>query len=220
MTAFVKPTIRVFRALRVEALVLVASIAFVGACTPIPIVGYDAAIGDAEAGAVPGRWASDAGDAESGVAPLRKEWDAGVEDDAFPSAADVELELRVKHLLEAIMAGNPSLAPDLLYPRDAWVRSRDATDPGKVWDHKVKPAFLRDIDKLHKRTKNVERARFVSFELGHSVAHLPVKHRDLKKPLWRVKRSKLTFTIDEKVKSIYINEMTSFRGAWYVTRLR
>ncbi len=189
------------------------------ACTPIPIVGYDAQVSDAEAGAA--RASSDAGDAEAGAPTTpRKEWDAGVEDDAFPSAADDELVLRMKHLLEAIAANNPSLAPDLLYPRDAWVRSRDNTDPGKAWDHKVKPAFLRDIAKLHKRTKSIERARFVSFELGHAVAHLPVKRRDLKRPLWRVKHSKLTFTIDDKVKHLDVAEMTAFRGAWYVTRLR
>jgi hypothetical protein len=168
-----------------------------GACTPVPIVGYDAATTDAEAGAQP----TDAGDAEAAAPPKRREWDAGVDDDAFPSS-DQELELRMRHLLEAIAAGNPALAPDVLYPRDAWVRSRDASDPGKAWE------------------KGVERARFVSFELGRAVAHVPVRARDLKKPIWRVKRSRLTYTIDDKTKHLDIAEMTAFRGAWYVTRLR
>jgi len=187
-------------------------------CTPVPIVGYDAAIEDG--GDAAARRAMDAGDAEAGPPTPRKEWDAGIDDDAFPSAADGELELRMKHLLEAIAAGDTALAPDLLYPRDAWVRSHDATDPGKAWDHKIKPAFLRDIAKLHKRTKGIERAKFVSFELGHGITHVQVKARDLKKPVWRVRHSKLTYSIDDKTKRLDIAEMTSFRGAWYVTKLR
>lgn len=211
-------------------LVLVAGgVAFSG-CTPIPVVGYDAALDDAGDSGRDARsvWYveagdagdADAGDSEAGPAHVRREWDAGVEDDAFPSAADGELELRMKHLLEAIAAGDPALAPDLLYPRDAWVRSRDATDPGKAWDNKVKPVFLRDIAKLHKRQKGIERAKFVSFELGHALAHAGVKSRDLKKPVWRVRGSKLTYTIDDKQKHMVVAEMTSFRGAWYVTKLR
>ena len=196
--------------------VILAASAAGGACTPVPIVGYDAAIpGDAEAGAQ----AVDAGDAEAAAPPKRREWDAGVDDDAFPSS-DEELELRMRHLLEAVAASDPSLAPDVLYPRDAWVRSRDASDPGKAWDHSVKPSFLRDVAKLRKRAKGIERARFVSFDLGRAVAHVPAKPRDLKRPLRRVKRSRITYTIDDKTKHLDIAEMTAFRGAWYVTRLR
>ena len=144
---------------------------------------------------------------------------AGVEDDAFPAASD-ELELRMRHLLEAIAAGDPALAPDLLYPRDAWVRAHDAHDPGKLWDTKVKPYFLKDIQRLHKSQKSMERARFVSFELGHALTHVQPRAHDLKRPVWRVRGSKLTFTIDDKPKRFVIAEMTAFRGAWYVTKLR
>lgn len=194
------------------------------ACTPVPIVDHnvpsDAAVEGGDGATTKSGPAGDGGDAEAGSPPLRKEWDAGVDDDAFPSAADGELELRMKHLLEAIAAGDPSLGPDLLYPRDAWVRAHDAKDPGKAWDHKIKPSFLRDIAKLHKRTKGMERAKFVSFELGHGIAHVQVKAHDLKKPVWRVRRSRLTYSIDDKTKHLDISEMTSFRGAWYVTKLR
>lgn len=210
---------------RVSALVLaglVVSAAVVGlgsACTPVPIVGYDAA--PVEGGVDGGDAQADAAfDGEAGPPHPKKEYDAGIDDDAFPSAADGELELRMRHLLDAIVAGDPALAPDLLYPRDAWVRSHDAIDPGKAWDHKVKPAFLRDIAKLHRGTKAIDHAKFVSFELGHAITHAPVKAHDLKRPVWRVRHSKLTFKVDEKLKRMDISEMTSFRGAWYVTKLR
>lgn len=198
---------------------MIAALALAPSCTPVPIVSYDAAV--LEAGLDGGDATpplADASDAEAGPKP-RREWDAGVEDDAFPAASD-ELELRMRHLLEAIAAGDPALAPDLLYPRDAWVRAHDAHDPGKLWDTKVKPYFLKDIQRLHKSQKSMERARFVSFELGHALTHVQPRAHDLKRPVWRVRGSKLTFTIDDKPKRFVIAEMTAFRGAWYVTKLR
>ena len=206
-------------ALGLSGAFVVAALVLVPSCTPVPIVSYDAAV--LEAGLDGGDSAApltDASDAEAGPKP-RREWDAGVEDDAFPAASD-ELELRMRHLLEAIAAGDPALAPDLLYPRDAWVRAHDAHDPGKLWDTKVKPYFLKDIARLHKSQKSMERARFVSFELGHALTHVQPRAHDLKRPVWRVRGSKLTFTIDDKPKRFVIAEMTAFRGAWYVTKLR
>jgi hypothetical protein len=35
-----------------------------------------------------------------------------------------------------------------------------------------------------------------------------------------VKHSKLAFTIEGKIRHLEIAEMTAWRGAWYVTRLR
>ncbi len=189
----------------------------------MPIVGYDAS--EAGEGGVGSSWSAfaEAGAPDTGEAGARlprKEWDAGVDDDAQPGPADEELTTRMRHLLESIAQGDPALAPDVLYPRDAWVRSRDTSDPGKAWDTKVKPAFLRDLQKLHRRNKGIDRAHFVSFELGHTVVNSPARARDLKKPVWRVRHSKLTYTLDQKIKRIDIAEMTAFRGAWYVTKLR
>jgi hypothetical protein len=47
---------------------------------------------------------------------------------------------------------------------------------------------------------------------------VPKKH-GWKKPLWRVKHSKLTFVIEGKTHRVDIGEMVAWRGAWYVTRL-
>ncbi len=147
--------------------------------------------------------------------------DAGVlEDTAMPASSGDDLLLRMGHLLEAISQDNPDLASDALFPRDAYIASKDAADPPKAWEKKVSTPFRRSVGRMHKRMKGIERAKFVSFELGHSVVQLTPKKKDFKKPLWRVKHSKLTFMIDGKVRHLDIAEMTAWRGAWYVTRLR
>ena len=108
----------------------------------------------------------------------------------------------------------------MVFPRDAYLLTRDSTDPGKAWDAKVTSAFQRSVHVMHKRTHGVEKAQFVSFELGKSVQQATPKKREWKKPLWRVKHSRLTFTIDGRTQRIEIAEMTGWHGAWYVTKLR
>jgi len=146
--------------------------------------------------------------------------DSGVDDLALPPAASEELLGRMRHLLEAIAQNNADLAGDVVFPRDAYVASRDSVDPQKAWDKRVSGLFRRSVERTHKRTKGVENAKFVGFELGRAVTQLTPKKHDFKKPLWRVKHSKLTFTIEGKVRHLDIAELTAWRGAWYVTRLR
>jgi hypothetical protein len=176
-------------------------------------VGGDA--GDASADAR----LSDAAGAEGGSTTGGDAGDSAL-DLAMPAAANEELAGRMRHLLEAIAQSNPDLAGDVLFPRDAYMASRDAVDPQKAWERKVSGAFRRSVERTHKRTKGVANAKFVSFELGHSIAQLTPKKHDFKRPLWRVKHSKLTFTIEGKTRHLDIAEMTAWRGAWYVTRLR
>ena len=137
-----------------------------------------------------------------------------------PATANEDLSARMRHLLEAVAQNNPDLAGDAVFPRDAYVSTRDAADPQKAWEKKLSGAFRRHVERTHKRTKGVESARFVGFELGHSITQLSPKKHDFKRPLWRVKHSKLSFTIDGKQRHLDIAEMTAWRGAWYVTRLR
>ena len=144
----------------------------------------------------------------------------GFDDSAMPASSGEDLTMRMRHLLEAITQNNPDLASDALFPRDGYVAVRDSADPQKAWEKKVSTPFRRSVERSHKRMKGIERARFVSFELGHSIVQITPKKKDFKKPLWRVKHSKLTFTIDGKQRHLDIAEMTAWRGAWYVTRLR
>ncbi len=146
--------------------------------------------------------------------------DAGLDDTAMPQSNGDDLQARMRHLLEAIVQNNADLAGDAMFPRDGYIATKDVADPQKAWEKRVSNAFRRSVERTHKRMKGIEHAKFVSFELGHSIVQITPKKKDFKKPLWRVKHSKLTFTIDGKLRHLDIAEMTAWRGAWYVTRLR
>jgi hypothetical protein len=145
--------------------------------------------------------------------------DAGAEE-ALPPATSDEMTTRVRHLLEAIAHDNPDLATDMIFPRDAYLAVRDGADPGKAWDNKLTAAFRKTVHALHKKTKGIEKAQYLSFELGHSVEQATPRRHEWKRPVWRVKHSRLVFAIDGKSQHIDIGEMTSWKGAWYITRLR
>lgn len=146
--------------------------------------------------------------------------DAGVEDTAMPAASGEELAARMRHLLEAVAQDNPDLASDVLFPRAAYAATKDLPDPAKAWEKRVQGAFKRHVSHTHKRIKGIEGAKFVSFELGRSIVQLTPKKKDFKRPLWRVRHSKLTFTLDGKTRHLDVAEMTAWRGSWYVIRMR
>ena len=147
--------------------------------------------------------------------------DAGpLDDGAIPAASSDELTLRAQHLFEAILRDNPDLGSDILFPRDAFVAARDATDPGKSWDAKLAPAFRRGVHSLHRRTKGIERAQFVSFEIGRTVTQATPRRHEWTLPLWRVPHARLTYLLDGRTERFDVGELTAWRGAWYVTKLR
>ena len=193
-------------------LVLIGIAALCLGCPPGKDSGAPDAMADAQGARTDGGALGDA-------APFKEDasaWDEG----NIPPAQSEELVRRMQHLLEAIAQDNSDLAKDALYPRDAFIATRDTHDPGRVWDTKISASFRKAVHRAHKKKKHMDKARFVSFELGRQITSQPPKHHEFKKTVWRVKRSKIAFSIDDHTYTMEIAEMVSHRGAWYVTRLR
>jgi hypothetical protein len=166
------------------------------------------AAGDARAGSL---------DAATTTASIAE---AGPADDEMPPAASDELTERTRHLLEAVAKDESDLATDILFPRDGWLATRDADDPGKDWEKRVNAPFKKALHHLSRREKGMDRAAFVSIELGHSLSQVAPKRHGWKKPLWVLLGARVSFVVDGRTRTLSIREMTAWRGAWYVTRLR
>jgi hypothetical protein len=146
--------------------------------------------------------------------------DSGPSREDLPPFPSDDLSSRARHLLEAIAKDDPTLAADIVFPRDAYIEAKDIADPGKQWDDKVMGAFQRHVHLLHRRTKGIERAQFTSLELGQPISQVVPRRHDMNLTLWRVAHSRLNFTIDGKVIRSEIGELMSWRGAWYVLDLK
>jgi len=165
--------------------------------------------------------ATDGGRAEARDASAAMALDAAPPDDAIPAPSSDELTTRARHLLEAIANDNPDLAADILFPRDGWLATRDAADPGKDWERRVASPFRRAVHAWWRRYGDeLQRAQFASLELGRALVQATPRRHGWKKPLWTVHDSRLTFVVDGHTRTLSIREMTAWRGAWYVTRLR
>ena len=140
--------------------------------------------------------------------------------DLVPPPNDADLAARAKHLLEAITQDNADLARDILLPRDAYLKNRDVKDPGKTWELKVYNPFQKAVHRAHKSHPGLGRAIFVSVELGHDASTVSARPKEWKYEVWRVTRSRIVYSLDGSVLHLELGELTSFRGAWYVTHLR
>ncbi|MGH7296150.1 MAG: hypothetical protein ACRELB_14500 [Polyangiaceae bacterium] len=159
----------------------------------------------------------DAAPATAGSAGLV---DGAPPDDSIPATSSDELTARARHLLEAIAKDDPDLAADILFPRDGWLATRDAADPGKEWERHVATPFRRAVHADGRHHDGLDGAQLVSFELGHAIVQATPKKHGWKNPLWIVHGSRLTYLVDGHTRTFGVREMTAWRGAWYVTRLR
>jgi hypothetical protein len=200
-------------------LTAIAALSTLAACTPAPAPAQADASNVAMQAAGPPD-AGDAGPPKVQFTGVVSPQDAGSPDEAIPPSTTGELTTRGKHLLEALAHDTPELATDIVFPRDAYSLSRDSSDPSKQWDKKITGAFQKDVHTLHKRLKIPQNAQFLSLEIGHSVTQITPKKKEWTKPLWKVHHSKLSFMSDGKAQRLEIDEMTSWRGAWYITKLR
>jgi hypothetical protein len=140
-------------------------------------------------------------------------------EDTLPPTSSDELTTRARHLLEAIQKDDADLAVDIIFPRDGWLSVRDASNGGKEWDHRVASPFRRAIHRLSHH-RDLERAEFVSIELGKTMVQATPHRQGWKKPLWLASGSRITFVVGGHTRSLSIRQMTAWRGAWYVTQLR
>jgi hypothetical protein len=141
-------------------------------------------------------------------------------DDLLPSNAGDDLNGRVRHLLDAIVHDDAQFATDMIFPRDGWLLTRDASDPGKEWEKRVAAPFRRAIHSLSRHRTDLGEAQSVSIEIGPAMTQATPQRHGWKKPLWIVHESRVIFVVAGRTRTLRIREMVAWRGAWYVTRLR
>jgi hypothetical protein len=140
-------------------------------------------------------------------------------DTALPPTTD-DLLARARHLLEAVGQDDPSLASDIVFPRDGWLATRDAADLGRDWNLRVAAPFGKSVHTLSRRLRHPSQAQVVSVELGGAVEQATPRRHAWKKPLWMVSSARVIFVVEGHTRTLAIREMVAWRGAWYVTRLR
>jgi hypothetical protein len=140
--------------------------------------------------------------------------------DTLPPPNHEELLVRMKHLVDAMREREPDLARDIVLPRNAYISMYDAKNPGLVWEKKV---FGPITKSLKRESKRIQGGRLIRVELGQ-VARLEVKEGEWKQPPWQAKGTRLVLEFDGRKgvtrRELKIAELLSYRGVWYVSKLR
>jgi hypothetical protein len=210
---------RTVHLIRASALAGLLAVGSLGACRRVEVYGEpdagDAALdarADARAPSVDAATPLHDSGSEAGAAPQTV-----LVPEPLPPALSDELRDRMAHLVEAMQERNPDLARDVLFPRGAFLMLSDAKAPNQVWDTRIRGGFEKVIS--HKSRLVRPSSKLVRVDIG-KVARSDRKPGEWKVEVWQAHQARLILDEAGKTREVKLGELTAYKGAWYVTKLR
>lgn len=155
---------------------------------------------------------------DAGAPPAPKEAEYDPKNKAKPPVDSEELQARARALFDAVVQNNASLGEDLWFPREPFLILKDIKDPGKYWDQ-LHRAFVKDVEKLHKKRKSWEGAEFVKFEPGSAPKWVKPGEEGNKIGYYRTVKGNLVYKAEGKAHKLEVRVMISWQNRWYITHL-
>jgi len=137
---------------------------------------------------------------------------------APPRPPEGDLKEKIRKLWEAIVRGDPGLAADTFFPRDAFLLVKAIADPGRYY-HQLRRRFDKDIRDLHARTPDLERALFDRFELARRGGFVAVGEEANRLPYWASRHSFIHYRVGQARKRIEVRVLITWDDRWYVIHL-
>ncbi len=132
--------------------------------------------------------------------------------------ADGDVHDKIRHVWDAIVRDDPSLAKDAFFPREPFVHIKDIVDPGRYYD-RLRARFDSDIHALHVNTPDLERAQFERFELARRGGYVNVHEEGNRLPYWASRHSRLFYRVGNTPRSLEVRVVIAWEGLWYVIHL-
>lgn len=139
-----------------------------------------------------------------------------------PEITSAAFEKRMKLLVQAIAADDPSIAAPAFFPKVAYEAVKDIKNPGADWKSRLMKAFSRDIHAYHEKLG--EDAKAATYR-GLAVDEKRIKWMDKGKEgnkigYFRVTRNKLKIGLEgTKERELELTSLISWRGEWFVVHL-
>lgn len=157
-------------------------------------------------------------ESDAGAPPAPKEPDYDPKNKARPPVDSEELQARARGLFDAVVQNNAALGEDMWFPREPFLILKDIKDPGKYWDQ-LHRAFVKDVEKLHKKRKSWEGAELVKFEPGSPPKWVKPGDEGNKIGYYRTVKGNLVYTAEGKTHKLEVRVMISWQNRWYITHL-
>jgi hypothetical protein len=178
----------------------------------------------ASAAPMPPPAASSVAEVDAGAADA--EVDAPVDPGTLPQTRDrpargPALEARAAALWEGIVKNDPKLAMPFFFPVTAYEQTKAVAKPSADWKHRLVRNYERDIHALHESlSRDLSRATFDGLDIPSEAARwVEPGEEGNKTGYFRVYGARLRYKVGERVRTIPVSSLISWRGEWYVVHL-
>ena len=150
--------------------------------------------------------------------PAPKDADYDPANKAKPPIDSEELQARARGLFDAVVQNNPSLGEDFWFPKEPFLILKDIKDPGKYWDQ-LHRAYVKDIEKLHKKRASWDGCEFEKFEPGSPPKWVKPGEEGNKIGYYRTVKGSLVYKAEGKSHKLEVRVIISWQKRWYITHL-
>ncbi|MFO0592556.1 MAG: hypothetical protein U0441_33745 [Polyangiaceae bacterium] len=137
---------------------------------------------------------------------------------AKPPTDSEELQSRARGLFDAVVQNNPTLGEDFWFPKEPFLILKDIKDPGKYWDQ-LHRAYVKDIEKLHKKRASWDGCEFSKFEPGSPPKWVKPGEEGNKIGYFRTVKGNLVYKEGGKSHKLEVRVIISWQKRWYITHL-
>lgn len=129
-----------------------------------------------------------------------------------------DFEQRAEQLFEAIKKDDISLAKEVFFPREPFLKLKGIADPGAYYDRLAK-RFEKDVHALHAGISKNADAKFLRFELSRRGGWVMPGEEANRLPYWASRYSKLYYGVQRQQKAIEVRVLITWEDRWYVIHL-
>lgn len=134
-----------------------------------------------------------------------------------PTADDAALRERLQGLVDAVQAGDPTLARRAFFPLAAYLQVKDLPEPERDWNERLFAAYERDLRALH---TDALPGTFVRIDLADKGVRWVDPGEEYNKiGYYRVRRATVVYEVAGAERTIAVASLISWRGQWYVVHL-
>jgi hypothetical protein len=132
--------------------------------------------------------------------------------------ADDRLTQLGQTLFAAVAHDDPARADAIFFPREAFLRVKAISDPGRYWD-RLHARFAQDIHALHHQLIDPEHAQYDHLDLSARGGFVRSGEEGNHLPYWASRHSWLYYRERSLVKRMEVRVLITWDDRWYVIHL-
>jgi hypothetical protein len=123
-----------------------------------------------------------------------------------------------RRIFDAIVHGDPALATEAFFPREAFLLVKAMPQPERYWA-RLAARFAADVRALHAATPDLARAAYVRLAFSGRGGWVRPGEEGNRLPYWAARHARLEYRVDGAPRSIEVRVLINWGVRWYVIHL-